>query len=159
MQTVVNHFGTKEGLFQAILDAPDSAGRLAGHRVTALPDGVARAVELLVSDYERSGDAAIRALALEDQVAGVREILEAGRSFHRTWVERTFPGALAGLRGRRREQRLAMLIAMTDVYTWKLLRRDLGLSVSETEAAIREFVDGLYGAPARAAGSTATKGD
>jgi hypothetical protein len=35
------------------------------------------------------------------------------------------------------------LIAITDVYTWKLLRRDLGLSRQVTVAALDEMVAGI----------------
>jgi hypothetical protein len=34
---------------------------------------------------------------------------------------------------------LAQLIAATDVYTWKVLRRDLGLSRQTTEATLRDL--------------------
>jgi hypothetical protein len=35
------------------------------------------------------------------------------------------------------------LVVATDVYAWKLLRRDRGLSRDETAAAIRRIVDAL----------------
>jgi hypothetical protein len=35
------------------------------------------------------------------------------------------------------------LIAMTDVYVWKLLRRDLGLERQEAELALCEMIDGV----------------
>ena len=57
---------------------------------------------------------------------------ERGRAFHRDWVKRSLPA-----RGPRRH---AQLVAATEVYTWKLLRRDSGLSAGETELAIRELI-------------------
>ncbi len=54
--------------------------------------------------------------------------------------ERVFDGALSGLRGKARARRLAQLVAVTDVYTWKLLRRDKGLDRDQTVAAMRELV-------------------
>ena len=39
------------------------------------------------------------------------------------------------------------LHAATDVYTWKLLRRDLGLSRAETEKTIVRIVEGLLDPP------------
>jgi len=71
-------------------------------------------------------------------------VLALGRAFHRAWVERAFPAALAGLRGAARERRVAQLIADTDVYTWKLLRRDLGLGERQTAAAIIEMVEAMH---------------
>ena len=37
----------------------------------------------------------------------------------------------------------AELVAICDLYTWKLLRRDLGLSRRQTEDAIREMLEGI----------------
>jgi len=36
-------------------------------------------------------------------------------------------------------------VAVTDVYIWKLLRRDQGLDRAQTEAALREMVGALLG--------------
>ena len=66
--------------------------------------------------------------------------MELGRAGHQAWVERVFDGALSGLRGKVRARRLAQLVAVTDVYTWKLLRRDKGLDRDQTIAAMRELV-------------------
>jgi len=144
LQTVVNHFGSKEGLISAVVAGAGREGAFADHRVNTPPDDIPRAVALLMRDYERTGDAAIRALALEGQVAGMDAVLAQGRAFHRTWVERAFPAALAGLRGAARERRLVQLIAVTDVYTWKLLRRDLGQSERQTAASITEMVEAAH---------------
>lgn len=144
LQTVVNHFGSKEGLIAAVLEGAGRDGAFAEHRVNTPPDDIRRAVALLMRDYERTGDAAIRALALEGQVAGMGALLAQGRAFHRTWVARAFPAALAGLVGAARERRLGQLIAVTDVYTWKLLRRDLGLGERQTAAAIVEMVQAMH---------------
>jgi hypothetical protein len=35
------------------------------------------------------------------------------------------------------------LVVATDVYTWKLLRRDQGLSRRKTAAAIRRIIEGI----------------
>ncbi len=144
LQTVVNHFGSKEGLIAAVLEGAGRDGAFAEHRVNTPPDDIPRAVALLMRDYERHGDAAVRALAMEEQVAGMRAVLTVGRAFHRTWVERAFPAALEGLRGAALERRLAQLIAVTDVYVWKLLRRDLGLGERQTAAAIVEMVQAMH---------------
>jgi hypothetical protein len=37
-------------------------------------------------------------------------------------------------------RRLAQLVAVTDLYIWKVLRRDLGLPRDEAEAAMRDVV-------------------
>jgi hypothetical protein len=63
-----------------------------------------------------------------------------GRRFHWQWVERTFAPLLDGLSAREQRRRTAALVAVTDVYTWKLLRRDLGLSRAETERVLIEMI-------------------
>jgi hypothetical protein len=42
-----------------------------------------------------------------------------------------------------RERRLAQFVALCDVYTWKLLRRDARLSRSQTELAMTELLNPL----------------
>lgn len=144
LQTVVNHFGSKEGLIAAVIEGAGREGPFAEHRVNTSPGDIPRAVAALMRDYEGHGDAAIRALALEEQVRGMGALLAEGRAFHRTWVERAFPAALAGLHGAARERRLVQLIAVTDVYTWKLLRRDLGLGERQAAAAITGLVEAMH---------------
>jgi hypothetical protein len=62
---------------------------------------------------------------------------------HREWVERTFPALIGNRRGAARQRRIAQLAATTDVETWKLLRRDHGLSPKQTQTAIKELLHGL----------------
>jgi hypothetical protein len=95
-------------------------------------------------DYEHAGEAVIRFLALESRVPSLAPILAFGRAGHHSWVERTFPAALAGLAGPERELRLLLLICATDVYTWHLLRRGQGLTRRGTAAAISELVEALH---------------
>jgi hypothetical protein len=57
-----------------------------------------------------------------------REIADRGRFPHRKWCARVFATVLADRRGVERERRLAQLVTVCDVYPWKLLRRDSGLS-------------------------------
>lgn len=144
LQTVVNQFGNRSGLMAAAVEAERDRPVGAQDRSRARPDDIRGAVHLLMQDYERNGDHIIATLALEESVPDVRAVLARGRTGHRRWVESTFPGALVGLVGTRRARRLALLITATDVYTWKLLRRDQGLSVSQAELAIRELIEAIY---------------
>jgi AcrR family transcriptional regulator len=130
-QTVINHFGGKEGLFTAT--HVRMGEELVGRRYAAEPGDVAAAVDALLDDYEITGDAVIRTLALEEKVPALQELLTRGREGHRAWVETMFPAP----------ELVHELIVATDVYTWKLLRRDQGLSRDETAAAIRRMVEAL----------------
>jgi AcrR family transcriptional regulator len=142
LQTVVNHFGTKENLFFAV--AERFSASIAEIRGGVAPDDIPGAAAALVEDYEQTGDTGLRALALEERVPAVAEALAIGRRNHRDWVERTFLTILSGLRGPQRRRCLAQLLSITDVLTWKLLRRDHGLSRAQTADAIRELLEALH---------------
>ena len=142
LQTVVNHFGTKEALFAAASER--TAAETERTRWSVEPGDVEGALATLVADYERNGDMILRTLAVEERVPVVRPMLALGRQGHQDWVEHVFGAALKGLNGQERKRRLAQLVVVTDVYTWKLLRRDKGLSRSQTIAAMRELVAALH---------------
>lgn len=143
VQTVIRHFGSKESLFAAMADW--SSERMIAPREEARPGDIAGAVRGLVDHYEQWGDVVFLILSQEDRVPAIRSHTDAGRAYHRAWVERVLGGAHASLRGSVRKRRLAQLTAITDLYTWKLLRRDLGLSRRQAETAIRELVEALGG--------------
>jgi AcrR family transcriptional regulator len=144
LQTIVNHFSTKEGVLAATLEDPRLAAAFGGERYEVPPGDIRLAVEMLVDSYERAGDATIRLLALETRLPSLASLLAFGRDSHREWVQNTFPTALRGLTGGERERRVVLLICATDVYTWKLLRRDQGLTRKQTTAAIVELVAALH---------------
>jgi AcrR family transcriptional regulator len=147
LQTVVNHFGTKEALYGAAVERISDA--IEARRYDVEPGDVEGAVSALIDDYDRTGDFILRALAEEGRRAVVGPGLARGRRGHQDWVEHIFPAALSGLRGAARQRRLAQLVAVTDVYTWKLLRRDKGLSRDQTVLAVCELVEALHTSPPR----------
>jgi AcrR family transcriptional regulator len=130
VQTVIRRFGGKEGL---LASAVEILGAQINARRAAPIGGLGRLVQNLVSDYEQTGDAVIRLLALEPRYAALKEVLEFGRSEHRRWVASAFAEALGRLNEAARKEALDALVITTDVYTWKLLRRDMGRSVSAAE--------------------------
>lgn len=133
LSTVMRRFGSKEGLAEAVLTS-DRVGTESS-RDAVSPGDVDGAVRMIVGDYEENGDAVIRMLALEDRIDVVRRVVEAGRVAHAEWVSRVFAPALASSPARRRRQTLQLVVA-TDVYTWKLLRRDRRLEVREVRAVM-----------------------
>ena len=142
LQTIVNHFGTKEALYGAAVERISDA--IEDRRYDVKPGDVTDAVAALIDDYDRTGHFTMRALAEEGRIAVVRPGLDRGRRGHQAWAEHVFPAAVTGLRGAARKRRVAQLVAVTDVYTWKLLRRDKGLSRDQTVLAVRELVDALH---------------
>jgi hypothetical protein len=82
-------------------------------------------------------------LAAEHRIAGFDAIADEGRRRHRAWVEAVFADQLDARSGAEREALLIALLVPLDVYTWKLLRRDLGLDRRATESIIERLVRGV----------------
>jgi AcrR family transcriptional regulator len=143
VQTVIRRFGGRDGLFAAA--ARREVDRVRSQRDEAPVDDVAGAVRILTDHYERLGDRVLLLLAEEHRVPGLDVVVDTGRVYHRGWCERVFGSALAGRAGVNRDRRLAQLVAVCDVYTWKLLRRDAGLSRRQTERALVELLEPLTG--------------
>jgi hypothetical protein len=93
------------------------------------------------------GDRVLRLLAEEHRADELRVIADGGRAIHSEWCERVFAPALDRLEGAARQRRLAQLVAVCDVCTWKLLRRDSGLGRRETELALVELLEPLLEGP------------
>jgi AcrR family transcriptional regulator len=136
-QTVLNHFGDKEGVFTAAAERFETDVRSV--RWSATPGDVPSAVAALIEDYEVTGDGVIRALASEERVPSLRPLLAQGRAGHRQWVEDMFA----------RPDLVLELILATDVYAWKLLRRDQALSREATHGSICRTVNALLALPPR----------
>lgn len=130
-QTVINHFGGKEQLAAEAYDR--LADQITMRRYTPEPGDVTGAIEALIEDYEITGDAVIRMLALEEKVPSLQPLLARGRAGHREWVETMFQAP----------ELVPELVVATDSYTWKLLRRDQGLSREDTTAAMLRIVQAL----------------
>jgi AcrR family transcriptional regulator len=138
VQTLHTHFGTKDALFVAAWGwrmAPEGA-----RRDSAPVGDVRAAVRVLYDSYDQDGDAVLRLLAQEERIPAVREMGEAGRRWHRGWVERTLSPLLDDLSGAERERRLVKLIVATDLLVWKLLRREMGLGRKAAEQIVTEMV-------------------
>jgi AcrR family transcriptional regulator len=142
-RTVLRRFGSKDELFLAAMD--EAVEEMAAQRDAAPVGDVAGAVANVVEHYERWGANRLRLLLQEDRIPVVAENVRAGRDYHRAWVERTFAPLVAGVRGAARRRRIAALVVLTDVYTWKLLRRDLGLSAGDTERTLVDLITSLEG--------------
>jgi AcrR family transcriptional regulator len=141
VQTVIRRFGGRDGLMAAA--ARRESEKVRNQRMEAPVGDVVGAVHVLVEHYEVLGDRVLKMLAEEERTPPLREIADRGRVVHREWCERVFATTLSELRGSARDRRLAQLVAVCDVYTWKLLRRQAGLSRGQTEVALVELLDSL----------------
>jgi AcrR family transcriptional regulator len=141
-QTVLNRFGTKENLFLEF--TAGFASEIDALRATAGRGDARSAVRVLLRQYEMMGDLNIRVLTLEDRLPALAEVSRMGRERHR--LEDTFGDQLPA-EARPRQSTLTALYAATDVYVWKLLRRDLGTSLAETARVMERLVRGALAPP------------
>jgi AcrR family transcriptional regulator len=141
VRTVLRRFGSRDGVLSAAFDRlkPEFHDL---RRPTPLGD-VDAALASLMNQYEQIGDFNIRALEAEDQLALVHRGLDYARRSHRAWLAGVFAPNLAGLAPKQREQRVTALYAATDIYLWKLLRRDLKLGPKATEETFSRLVRGV----------------
>jgi AcrR family transcriptional regulator len=137
-QTIIRRFGGKDGVVAAA--AERARARVAEQRSVAPVGDLPAAVNVLVDHYELFGDKVMRLLADEESSPTLKAIVEDGREFHRAWTREVFAPTLGVLNGAERSRRLAQLVAVCDVYTWKLLRRDAALSRPQTELALTEML-------------------
>lgn len=151
-QTALRHFGSKQGLLDAVISRTTST--VVKERDQAPIGDIPGAVANLVRHYERYGDIVVRMLPYRDAVVRVfgsehlgslRRVVDRGHEVHEDWVLRTFAPQLADLEPSARRRRLAQLVATCDVYVWKVLRRDLDLDTDQVEAALVEMLERLLG--------------
>jgi len=147
VQTVLRRFGSREELVSTAADYART--EVVEQRAEAPVGNVAGAVENLLDHYDAWGASVLRLLAQEDRVPQLRAITDQGREVHYAWVDRTFAPFLHG----RSDDGLlrAKLIALTDVYVWKVLHLDLGLDRTETAAALGDMIRAVLGKEGRQA--------
>lgn len=138
VQTVLRKFGSKDGIVDAGI-AERSSG-VEELRDRAQVGDVRSAVEALLSHYERDGDAVLRTLSIENRSPAARRMVAHGRAEHRAWCARVFAPHLPSPRAKSHRARLDAFVAATDIYLWKLLRRDLGRTRAQTREAFETLV-------------------
>jgi AcrR family transcriptional regulator len=141
-QTVLNHCESKAGVLLA-------AGELFSEEIRDLEsDAVAGDVTSVVHTtcvrYEVLGDANARWAAMGTRAPEVAEGLARGRLGFQAWLAEMLGDLLPGDDDPDERRRVLLgLHAALDVFTWKLLRRDLGLSQQQTEAQLTDLVLGV----------------
>jgi AcrR family transcriptional regulator len=140
-QTILRHFGSMKGLWIAMgRTINDSAIQ---QRQEAPVGDISSAVVNLMEHYEAVGPTALRSLALEGRFQELDMLLLEGRKKHLEWVERVFSPYLDRSGIEVRGLLKAQLAALCDVYMWKLLRVDGGLSRERAEHALYDMVTSL----------------
>jgi len=138
VQTILRRFNSKDHLLAEVI----GRRRMSIHAQRArVPAGdVDVAVDTLFAEYEQWGDEILLFLAQEGRHRLITEAVQAGRLFHQQWVRTTFGPAIAARSGPARRRAIHRLLATTDLYVWKVLRRDLGLHPGEARAVLSGLV-------------------
>ena len=137
VQTVLRHYDSRDGCIEAVRDRV--LKRIDKQRGQTPPGDVDAALSGLLLHYEAEGPLILNLLAREtvDPVAG--KAVQEGRTYHRNWVKRCFGPHL----NTPDSTIIDALVAATDIYVWKLLRRDLNRSKTETLHVMSRLVEAL----------------
>lgn len=132
VQTLLRQFGSRDG----VIDAAVAWARpeVLAER-TADADDVEASLAAIVDHYERVGDGVLLLLGQESWEPVAARVTSPGKRLHREWVEKVFPARPAEIHD--------LLVVATDVYAWKLLRRDRGLSRDDTLARVTAMVEAV----------------
>jgi AcrR family transcriptional regulator len=141
VRTVLRRFSSRDGVFEAAYGW--LRPQMEAARRDTPPGDVDAAVASLVDQYEQMGDFNIRALEQEHALPLLGRALGEARTYHRRWLGRAFAPNLAHLPPPERARRVTALYAATDVYLWKLLRRDLHEGRGAAEDVFRRLVRGV----------------
>jgi AcrR family transcriptional regulator len=142
VKTVLRHFGSRDG-FDAALEQ-FGLEEIREERATPVGD-VAAAVHAIFQHYERRGDGVLKMLAQELFDDTFRAGMDIGRRMHREQIAEVFAPQLATRPTAEHEPLVDLLVVATDVYTWKLLRRDRSLDQPTTEARVRQLIADILG--------------
>jgi len=142
VQTILRLFGSR----MALLDGAfiELERHISDQRDRAAPGDIDGAIAGLFDHYEEVGDIVIRNLADEADPA-VQPGISIGRIKHRRWVEQHFAPQLARHDPLALHMLIDALVCACDVYTWKLLRRDMGRSRNDAERTMVLTVKTLLG--------------
>lgn len=138
VQTILRQFGSRDGLIEAAIQR--GAAEVAAERRPA-SDDPEEALELLIAHYELRGRFVLRLLAMGDEY-GAEAVTGPGRLLHRAWVEECFGGGIHST-GDARAAVIDMLVVVTDVYAWKLLRLDRGLETEQVRERMGDMVNAI----------------
>lgn len=137
VKTVLRHFGSREGLFAAL---EESVIREIRAERAAPPGDVVAAVHAIFDHYELRGDGVLKMLGQELFDDTYRDRMDIGRRMHREQIVEVFAPQLSTRPPTEREALVDLLVVATDVYTWKLLRRDRGLDRNSAEERVLQLV-------------------
>lgn len=137
VQTVLRKFGGKAGLLDAARDHMEKSIQV---RREIEPGDIECTINAIVTDYEAVGHLVLRLLGQEERHPVLKPVVDTGRRGHREWLSKVFAGTLEPLTPARRTATLDALVVATDIYIWKLVRLDMGRSVSAFRSMVRNLL-------------------
>lgn len=140
-RTILRKFGSKEGLLTESLRYDPA--EIAAKRNQAKPGDIDDILKTLLTNYENMGDAAMRTIKLESELEVARQIGDRGRKLHRDWCKKVFAPFLPSSKSPDFEIQLTSFISVTEIYLWKLMRKDLKLSKKKTCAVFKNMLEGV----------------
>ncbi|HEY3970783.1 MAG TPA: TetR/AcrR family transcriptional regulator [Solirubrobacteraceae bacterium] len=138
-QTLLRHFGSKDGLLMQSLMR--GASQVRDQRWSTPTTDIAGAVENVIDHYEEWGERSVRLGAWQRGPTVLALFANAARQIHYDWVEHAFGQWLDGLDDETRARRQAILIVLCDVQTWWILSNDLGLPRREVRAIMTDQIE------------------
>lgn len=139
-QTLLRHFGSKDGLLRAAYAR--AFERVKDQRLASPKNDVAGAVRNLIDHYEELGERALKLGTVDDAALGL-EMSASARQFHYDWIDHAFGSWLIVIAPAERARIRGALIVLCDVHAWAILRRDLALTRPETEATLEAAINRL----------------
>ena len=138
-QTLLRHFGSKDGLLMQSLMR--GASQVRDQRWSTPTTDIPGAVENVIEHYEEWGERSVRIGAWQRGPTVLALFANAARQIHYDWVEHAFAPWLEPLDDETRARRQATLIVLCDVQTWWILSNDLGLPRREVHAILTEQIE------------------
>jgi AcrR family transcriptional regulator len=140
VQTVLRLFGSKDRLLDEVtkIATDDVAAEFADVRA----GDVAGIVHAYLNHYEKVGDLVVRNIQ-DEQDPEIHAFVEHGRAAQRAGICQQFAPFLEPLAPADVGRVVDLLVVALDVYTWKRLRRDMGRSRPDVEAAVRALVTAI----------------
>jgi AcrR family transcriptional regulator len=146
-QTLLRHFGSKEGLLVQTLVR--GAEEIRDQRWSTPPGDAPAAIKNLLEHYDTWGERAMRVGSWQGE-SGVLAVLSQGaRQLHYQWVEHAFEPWLSQLSEGPRRRTRAALIVLCDVQSWWILSHDLRLERGEVQAVLTDLVERLLSGHSR----------
>ncbi len=138
-QTLLRHFGSKDGLLMQSLMR--GASQVRDQRWSTPTTDIAGAVDNAIDHYEEWGERSVRLGAWQRGPTVLALFANAARQMHYDWVEHAFAKWLDGFDDETRAERQAILVVLCDVQTWWILSNDLGMARRQVHAILTDQIE------------------